>query len=337
MSTPTTTEPAIIQWGVASASYAGQEESGDLALVTTFPDGALVAVIDGLGHGPEAAIAARVAGKLLAAHPSDDPVAIVERCHEGLRKTRGVVMSLASWSARSDSLTWLGVGNVEGVLVRRDGQRPREELSLRGGVVGYRLPPLRSESLSVARGDTLVFATDGVAGSFKSSLELELVLEPQSLADSLLARFGKGSDDACVATARYVALPSVRIPVRHSADASTARQRLRELAYRRGFDEVAVERMATAISELAHNIVTHAGSGEIDIAFCEQDERAGLCIVASDNGPGIPDIDRAMQDEFSTGKGLGLGLSSARRFADEFAIDSIVGQGTTVTFKKWLP
>jgi anti-sigma regulatory factor (Ser/Thr protein kinase) len=336
MSSPSLSqERAPIEWGVASAALPGQDESGDLALVTTFPNGALLAVIDGLGHGPEAALAARTAGKLLAANPSDDPLSILERCHEGLRKTRGVVMSLASWSARTDSLTWLGVGNVEGVLVRHDKRRSCEELMLRGGVVGYRLPPLRSESLSVAPGDTLVFATDGVTSEFKSGIDPEL--SPQRSADLLLARFRKGTDDACVCAARYVSLPNVRVPIRHTADAATARQRLRELAYRRGFLEVAVEGLATAVSELAHNILVHAGSGEISIAFVEQDGRRGLCIVASDNGPGIADVERALKDDYSTGLGLGLGLSSARRFADDFELASALGQGTVVTLKKWLP
>jgi anti-sigma regulatory factor (Ser/Thr protein kinase) len=328
-------EAPVIAWGTASAALAGETESGDLTVVSTFTDGALLATIDGLGHGPEAALAARTAGRLLVAHASDDLLSIVERCHEGLRKTRGAVMSLASWSARNASLTWLGVGNVEGVLLRRDKTLPNEALTLRGGVVGYRLPPLRCESLSVARGDTLIFATDGVRGDFKVDVALEY--DPQILADALLARSAKGTDDACVAVARYVAVPNVRLPIRHSSDAATARQRLREFAYRRGFQEAAVEGLATAVSELAHNIVRHAGSGEISIGFAERDDRIGLYVVASDQGPGIPDLERALQDGHSTTGGLGLGLSSARRFVDEFELSSLPGEGTTVTLKKWLP
>lgn len=328
-------DPAVIEWGTASAALATERESGDLAVVCGFTNGALVAVIDGLGHGPEAALAARTAGQLLTDHAQEDPLSLVQRCHEGLRKTRGAVMSLASWNQLTDSLTWLGVGNVEGVLVRRSSERASESLALRGGVVGYRLPPLRSELLSVARGDTLVFATDGLRSNFTSHIELGLA--PQELADALLAGSSKGSDDACVAVARYVAVPSVRVPIRHVSDVSAARVRLRELAYRRGFQEAAVEGLAIAISELAHNIVVHAGSGEISIAFAEHGQKVGVCIVAHDDGPGMADIERSMEDGYSTAGGLGLGLSSVRRLVDEFSVRSSPGQGTEVTLRKWLP
>jgi negative regulator of sigma-B (phosphoserine phosphatase) len=328
-------EPVVIAWGTASAPLPGQTESGDLAVVSAFTDGALLVVIDGLGHGPEAALAARTAQQLVTAHPGADLVHIVERCHQGLRKTRGVVMSLASFHVQTSLLTWLGVGNVEGVLLRISGERRCESLSSRGGVVGYRLPPLRSESLPVVRGDTLVLATDGFRADFK--IGIDPTAEPQSIADTLMARSAKGSDDACVAVARYVALPSARVTMRHVSDAAVARQRLREFAYRRGFQEVAVEGLATALSELAHNIIAHAGTGEITITFAEEGSLRGLCIVARDNGPGIADIARCLDDGYSTAGSLGLGLSSARRFVDVFELASTPGQGTEVTLKKWLP
>lgn len=327
--------PNLIEWGAASAAYLGESVSGDLPLIANFPEGALVAVIDGLGHGPEAARAAHTAGRILLDHASDNPLRLVEQCHEGLRKTRGVAMSLASWDAQSGTLTWLGVGNVEGILLHPDVREPRGTLNPRGGVVGYRLPSLRSETLSVTQGDTLVFATDGLKTTFKAHIDLRL--GAQAMADDLLGRTAKGTDDACVAVARYVALPRVCVPIRHAADASMARAHVRAFASRRGFPGPVVEGLATAVSELASNIVRHAvAGGEVQIAFIEEGDRSGVSILARDDGPGIADIARAMQDGYSSAGSLGLGLSSARRFADDFELHSAEGQGTLVILKKWL-
>jgi len=94
--------------------------------------------------------------------------------------------------------------------------------------------------------------------------------------------------------------------------------------------------MVTAVSEIARNVLVHAGGGEIVMRVeCEAD-RTGIVAIATDDGPGILSIDAAMADGHSTGAGLGLGLPSARRLVDEFQIQSLVGHGTTVTLKKWL-
>src|SRR5581483_5470340 len=124
--------------------------------------------IDGLGHGPEAAEAAKAASAILHAHPNQPVVTLFEKCHEGLRRTRGAVMTLASFDARTSSLTWLGVGNVEGIVLReRPGGGPsRESVTARGGVVGFQLPPLRPSTLAISPGDLLVMATDGIRNSF---------------------------------------------------------------------------------------------------------------------------------------------------------------------------
>lgn len=126
-----------------------------------------------------------------------------------------------------------------------------------------------------------------------------------------------------------------RVPVRSEADVITARQEGRALAQELGFtatDQVAI---TTAISEAARNIVQHAWGGEITLSVAERDERIGIVIVARDRGPGIPDIEKAMEDGFSTVRGLGLGLPGARRLMDEFELTSEVGKGTTLTMKKW--
>ena len=131
--------PLPITWAVAGRPIAGEIESGDLHLVVPFAEGVLVGVMDGLGHGPDAADAARAAATALAQAPHDPVEDLMQRCHRALRRTRGVVLSLASIDAVSRRMTWLGVGNVEGALYRADGSA-RETIPHRSGVVGYEMP-----------------------------------------------------------------------------------------------------------------------------------------------------------------------------------------------------
>jgi serine/threonine-protein kinase RsbT len=125
------------------------------------------------------------------------------------------------------------------------------------------------------------------------------------------------------------------VPIGSAADIVSARQQGRSLASRLGFSPSELTVIATAISEVARNIVEYAGGGEIRLSLCQQGGRLGICVVACDKGPGIPDVERALRDGYSTHKGLGLGLPGARRLMDEFEIVSEVGTGTTVTMKKW--
>lgn len=125
--------------------------------------------------------------------------------------------------------------------------------------------------------------------------------------------------------------------IARDGDVVTARQKGRELAAEVGFSGSDLTIIATAISEVARNIVVYAERGEIIFNTISDDHRQGLMIIASDSGPGIPDIEQAMQDGFSTGKSLGLGLPGARRLMDEFEISSEVGKGTIITMKKWAP
>ncbi len=126
-------------------------------------------------------------------------------------------------------------------------------------------------------------------------------------------------------------------PIERDVDIVTARQLGRELAAKAGFTGSDLTLIATAISEVARNIVVYAGRGEIRLALAEKNGRRGIVVVAEDQGPGIPDIDQAMQDGFSTGRSLGLGLPGARRLMDEFDIVSEVGKGTIITMRKWRP
>ena len=130
-------------------------------------------------------------------------------------------------------------------------------------------------------------------------------------------------------------VPSVAIAIASATDVVTARQRGRELAARLGFSGGDQTVVATAISELARNILEYARTGQIEVGVASRGSRIGLVVVALDAGPGIADIARAMQDGFSTGQGLGLGLPGVKRLMDEFAIVSAPGEGTCVTVRKW--
>jgi serine/threonine-protein kinase RsbT len=127
----------------------------------------------------------------------------------------------------------------------------------------------------------------------------------------------------------------MRFPIREEADVSVARTRTRQLALQEGFDDARAAAIATAVSEVAWNIVVHAGAGEIVLDVVTERGRRALTAVARDDHPGIADVEAAMRDGHSTRGGLGLGLPSARRLVDEFEIRSAVGRGTTVTLKKW--
>jgi serine/threonine protein phosphatase PrpC len=195
--------PTLIDWGVAALTLAGERESGDLHLVKPLRSGVLVSVVDGLGHGAEAAAAARGAVAALDRHAQASLLPLVARCHEALVGSRGVVMSVAWFDCVDATMTWLAVGNVEGMLLYGDpAARPAHaSLITRGGIVGSELPRLHAEVLSVAPGDTLIFATDGITSGFAEGLPAGA--SPQEVADYILARSTKGTDDALVLVARY--------------------------------------------------------------------------------------------------------------------------------------
>lgn len=127
----------------------------------------------------------------------------------------------------------------------------------------------------------------------------------------------------------------VRIPVISENDILLARQSVRELASEAGLTTPESIFIVAAVSELAHNILQYAGQGEIMLSSLQEENRTGVMVVGRDNGPGISDLERALQDAFSTSGGLGLGLPGVRRMMDEFEIVSHQNAGTTVTVKKW--
>jgi phosphoserine phosphatase RsbX len=192
-----------VEWSVATRCMRGEATSGDLAVVALVPDGALVAGIDGVGHGSEAARAARTAGEVVRTTPSHDLTRLVERCHAALRGTRGAAISLA-FVSDDGGMTWLGVGNVEGRVLSGDpsATRPKCSLALARGIAGHELPAVRTAALEVRPGDVLVFATDGVEPSFADSLDLWG--SPHAITERIMARHRKSTDDALVVAVRYL-------------------------------------------------------------------------------------------------------------------------------------
>ena len=194
----------LIEWSTAQRAKRGEVESGDQCFVALSTERALLAAIDGLGHGPEAAMAARRAVDTLEAGADETIVSLVRRCHDALQPTRGAVMGLASFGAWENGMQWLGIGNVEGVVVRAHAiARPRvERLLARGGVVGHRLPRLLVSTVALTRDDVVVLATDGIRADFADRLTAGE--PPRGLADRILAAYGKELDDALVLVARYL-------------------------------------------------------------------------------------------------------------------------------------
>jgi|HubBroStandDraft_5_1064220.scaffolds.fasta_scaffold65377_3 negative regulator of sigma-B (phosphoserine phosphatase) len=192
---------AGLEWSTAAATMPGETVSGDRHWAGPVANGMIFAVIDGLGHGRAAAAASKIAVAMLQQYASEPLIELLHRCHESLRATRGVAMSLAKVNIEDSVLTWIGVGNVEGALLHREPEFPCDKLLLRSGVVGSHLPVLRAEELPIRPGDILTMVTDGVITEHPMRLAMDAKIE--SVADGILASARKGNDDALVLVARY--------------------------------------------------------------------------------------------------------------------------------------
>ncbi|HVE83053.1 MAG TPA: SpoIIE family protein phosphatase [Myxococcales bacterium] len=189
-----------LAWAVAGRPLPGETQSGDDALVLDRGHDVLLAVVDGLGHGPDAAAAARAACTALASSPGD-LVALFQACHRSEARQRGAALSAALVSAGGE-MWWAGIGNVEGLVARPSGH---ERLLMRGGVVGGSMPPLRPARLELKRGDTLVLATDGLSEDLAQSCDGR---DPEALARLLLQQHARATDDALVLVARFTGGPA---------------------------------------------------------------------------------------------------------------------------------
>ena len=193
-----------VTYGAAMAALAGETTHGDRYVVKHHPGGILVTVIDGLGHGVEAARAADIAVRVVDSSPSNNLEELLDRCHRELRESRGVVMTVVSLSPASKTISSIGVGNVQGMIVRasaRDSRAGRDFVLLRGGVVGHIMPQIRTSIVPLLKNDTLILATDGVGIEFTA--EEHLADAPQAVAERILLRHALNTDDALVLVVRY--------------------------------------------------------------------------------------------------------------------------------------
>ena len=196
--------PSALERGEAGEPFSGEERSGDLAVWAPYNGGALVAAIDGLGHGDAAADAAEVAGERLRAYAGEPPEIALKRCHEALRATRGVVATLAWFDLASAELTWTGIGNVEGRLVRADRERGDsvDSPTLFGGVLGWSLPRSGSSGRRWPRATASSSPPTGSPPTSAPSLQPGVPAAEQ--ARRVLASHSRGSDDALVVAVRYL-------------------------------------------------------------------------------------------------------------------------------------
>jgi negative regulator of sigma-B (phosphoserine phosphatase) len=190
-----------IPWAVASAPHPGETVLGDAFLVKEIRGGTLLAVVDGLGHGPEAAAAAAIGIATLEAN-ADAPVsAMLDACHEKLRGTRGATVSVAVLDFERDAMRWSGVGDVAVVLLRSGFPSRARSLVRSRGVLGSGSPTWLVTTEPLQRGDLVVLSSDGIRPGFEPAIRCEA--RAHDIAETVLAGHRKGSDDALVLVARY--------------------------------------------------------------------------------------------------------------------------------------
>lgn len=195
--------PGALERGVAGAPLEGETRSGDLAVFAPTARGGLVCLIDGLGHGEPAAEAAEIAAQTVCAR-ADAPVhALLDACHEALRRTRGVVMTLVDFDLGRAELEWTGVGNVEARLVRAGAgpQSRHDSPVVFAGVLGYTLPRVKPGTAPFAPGDAVVLVTDGIDAGVWATLVGGV--PAQQLAERIHHNHAKGTDDALAVVVRY--------------------------------------------------------------------------------------------------------------------------------------
>ncbi|MDR3615823.1 MAG: SpoIIE family protein phosphatase [Candidatus Obscuribacterales bacterium] len=190
----------FIDWAVASQVHPHELVCGDAYCVTQIANGVVICVIDGLGHGPEAAEASRAAIATISNHKDDAAEEIVARCHDALKATRGAVLSLAIVDSVHNRLSWVGIGNIEGILLH--GEAQHEWLPLRAGIVGCRMPGIRAIEMPISPGDLLIMFSDGITSHVLDPIHINR--EPVEVAERIIRTHIRRTDDALVLVARYL-------------------------------------------------------------------------------------------------------------------------------------
>lgn len=189
----------FIEWSVASRTHPDEVICGDAHFVKQTANGVLICVIDGLGHGPEAAEASRTAIGAISHHSDDAPEEIIALCHDALKATRGAVLSLAMLDSLRNSVTWVGIGNVEGMLLHPEGKY--ELLPLRGGIVGCRMPSIQAFETPFSADDLLLMYSDGIASHLLDRIYVDR--RPAQMVERIISNHAKNTDDAVVLVAGY--------------------------------------------------------------------------------------------------------------------------------------
>lgn len=194
-----------MEWAAVRKPRPGEDVCGDLPIALDVgQNAALFGVLDGLGHGEPAALAAERASAVVDDARAEPLDVLMQRCHDALTDTRGVAMTLARIDFQNDALSWLGVGNVTADLVakRPTGVEVRSSALLAGGIVGYRMPTMLSaHQVRIAPGDLLVIASDGVAHDHFD--DIDFAAPATQIAEQLLTRHSTGIDDALLLAARH--------------------------------------------------------------------------------------------------------------------------------------
>jgi phosphoserine phosphatase RsbX len=194
-----------IEWAAKARPRPGENVCGDRMIAVDVEDtGALIGVLDGLGHGAEAAEAASCGVDVLRAARAEPLDVLVQRCHRALSGTRGVAMTVARIDFRTDTLSWAGIGNVAADLVAKHpaGVEVRSSARLAGGIVGYRIPEaLTPQEVLIRPGDLLVITSDGIVEDHLD--DIDFAASSLAIADQILRRHAKDSDDALVLAARH--------------------------------------------------------------------------------------------------------------------------------------
>lgn len=191
-----------VEWSVARLPKEGEEYCGDRYFIGEHGQKVLVAVMDGVGHGENAKYAAQRALQTLKRYNGESLISLVKRCHAELKGTRGVVMSLALFNFKEQTMTWISVGNVDAILLRADEKVRDQTIILRGGIVGYNLPSLQATVFSAIPGDLLILTTDGVKDEYIEGFKSNA--NPREIVKYVSSNHFKKSDDALIFAARYV-------------------------------------------------------------------------------------------------------------------------------------
>ena len=325
-----------MRFGIFSRPVVGETVNGDSYVVEEWNRQTLLGVIDGLGHGEQAALASSEARKYILANHTWEIEELISGMHEHLRGTRGVVAGLLRIDRDIAKLSFCGIGNVN---VSIQGQ-PQMHPTCLDGIIGSRIRKIMKFGYNFDSIRSVVLHSDGISDRFSLSSYPYVFERPQAAAEQIMADWGKKEDDATVLIAiEEEQRPGFRIEefdIPSEVRALTAAEQAKELAEELGFSEVDQSKIAIATSELAQNIVVHAqGNGRLVIKSVTEGGKVGLTVIAEDSGPGIDDIGKALEGGCSTKSGLGIGLAGAKRLMDDLRIDSEPGKGTTVTATKW--